>query len=196
MKESKVKTAEERQENARKMLDGQADKDYRSSPTFSASSTGCDGIPHVRYTAISKLMVRFSDEENIQLQSHITKLEQQVSDLETALIITKNSRKSHIEKNKVLELRVKELEEALQWVSVEDRLPSENEEVICSFEYCIRHENRDIIESGVTSAIFTKHEVLRPIFVKDNGWVVLNITHWKSLPLSPEIAEQALNKKQ
>lgn len=51
---------------------------------------------------------------NIGSEERIKELEQQVRDLETALVITRNSSKTHIDYNKQLVLRIEELESKLK----------------------------------------------------------------------------------
>ena len=72
-----------------------------------------------------------------------------------------------------------------EWVAISEREPAENQEVEVCFEHLVHHENGDILEKGVTSAIFSRTELLRPVFCKVNGWVVLGVTHWKPLSQPP-----------
>ena len=54
---------EVRVEKAYQLLKKRAKESYLSHGSFSASPFGLDGIPYVKYDAISKLMVEFSDSE-------------------------------------------------------------------------------------------------------------------------------------
>ncbi len=72
-----------------------------------------------------------------------------------------------------------ESEAESNWVSVEDRYPNENEEVIVYFEY--KFEGRET-ETGVTSAIYETQNTLRHCFYQHNGSVVVGVVKWQHMP--------------
>lgn len=75
----------EREDSALKMAHDQSNKDYLESGSFSASTFGLDGIPHVRFRAIARLMIKFSMHENASLQQHLADMEIQVKQKNEAL---------------------------------------------------------------------------------------------------------------
>lgn len=72
-----------------------------------------------------------------------------------------------------------EAESESKWVSVEDRYPNENEEIIVYFEY--KFEGRET-ETGVTSAIYETQNTLRHCFYQHNGSVVVGVVKWQHMP--------------
>ncbi len=70
-----------------------------------------------------------------------------------------------------------------KWISVEDRYPSEGEEVNVYFEYEFKGREKEV---GVTSAIYETQETLRPCFYQVNGSVVIGVRKWQPLPEPPK----------